>query len=349
MGDGATSAQGGIMRRVVDWQDGVAMVLTDLHGVGDVYFRLRDQFLVAYGRGDVQRLVICGDLIHTTDGALPDDSLQMILDVMRLRAEFGADAVMLLLGNHELPHIYSLELARGDVEFTPRFEAALTDLDQQHSVYKRDDVLRFLRSLPFYARTAAGVTLSHAGAPPLASQDPAQLQRLLMFDHDMQIAAADDKLRLYDPQRLHLIFSLQSGGRPYDSLVRHYLAVTGEDDPRYNHLLRQMALDKNGDFKLLWDALFARNELDAGLVVYEKTCAAFLDGLSADYAQQRVLVAGHIPPHENGYVLVGEHHLRLATYAHAQPPQRGQYLLLDCAKPVQRAADLVPQLRLTLG
>ena len=136
-------------RRVIDLEHGTAMVVTDLHGAWDVYHSLRDRFLEQHEKGKIDRLIICGDLIHGEGSDETDSSLEMLLDVMSLQVELGSDTIIMLLGNHELPHIYGLSLARGPIQYTPGFEAALTRLDQHYrSVYRRKNVLDFWRGCP---------------------------------------------------------------------------------------------------------------------------------------------------------------------------------------------------------
>src|SRR6476619_3190252 len=136
--------------RVVDLDTGTAMVVTDLHGAWDVYRRLRDIFLSELEKGAVSHLVLCGDLIHSESTEEYDASLDIVLDVMHLQTELGKNKITMLLGNHELPHIYGLTLAKGAVEYTPRFEASLTRRDQRYKADpKRKDVIDFLATLPF--------------------------------------------------------------------------------------------------------------------------------------------------------------------------------------------------------
>ncbi|MGQ9889660.1 MAG: metallophosphoesterase [Aggregatilineales bacterium] len=332
-------------RRALDLDDGLAMVVTDLHGSWEVYRRLRDLFLEQQAKGQVDRLVLCGDLIHNNDG--PDEidsSLEMMLDVMSLQAEFGTNRVIMLLGNHELPHIYGLSLAKGSTQFAPRFEAALTRLDQQHrSLYRRKHVIQFLTSLPFFVRTRAGVMLTHAGAAPdVTSAD--HVSRLLKIDHYDLIAAADRELNRYDIESLRRGYS-HFTGLSYEEQARRFLAVTSPSDPRYNDLLRALFLTgQSTEFDLMWNTLFSQNELD-GSINYIGTVRTFLQCVSeVSPYDQRVLVAGHIPV-KNGYELVGPHKLRFASFTHAMPRRAARYLILDCGKPVSSAADLMPHLR----
>ncbi|MEZ4666805.1 MAG: metallophosphoesterase [Anaerolineae bacterium] len=332
-------------QRIVDLNSGTAMVVTDLHGEWDVYCRLRDFWLAQNAVGRLDRFVLCGDLIHNEGTEENDSSLEMLLDVMAMQAEFGKEKVIMLLGNHELPHIYGLTLAKGSVEFTPRFEAALTRLDQRFKApCKRKEVREFLSNLPFFARTKGGVLITHAGASPDVSSAK-HAERLINLNHSSLIEIADRELKKFD------IGSLQRGyshftGISYEEQVKHYLAVTGTSDPRYNELLRVLFLSgQNTDFDLMWNTLFSQNELDAGESTYNKTVKNFLQYFSDAGPQEvRVLVAGHISV-KDGFTEVGKQQLRIASCTHAFPRRSARYLILDCEKPVQTATDLVPGLQ----
>jgi hypothetical protein len=331
--------------RVVDLDAGTAMVVTDLHGAWDVYRRLRDIFLSELEKGAVNHLVLCGDLIHSESIEEYDASLDIVLDVMGLQAELGKSKITMLLGNHELPHIYGLTLAKGAVEYTPRFEASLTRLDQRYKATpKRKDVVDFLGTLPFFMRTKAGVLLTHAGASTDVSS--AKLaERLFCINHTDLIGIADRELKKFD------IASLQRGyshftGVSYEEQAKRYLAVTGSDDPRYNDLLRVLFLSgQNTDFDLMWNTLFSQNELDVGESAYLRTLKNFLQYISEiSPHEQRVLVAGHIGV-KDGFAEVGKQQLRLASYTHAFPKRSARYLLLNCETPVKAAGDLTSGIR----
>ncbi len=332
-------------QRLIDLNTGVAMVVTDLHGAWDVYRRLRDLFLAQREKGAVDYLVLCGDLIHSEGSEDADASLDMMLDVMALQEELGKDRVIMLLGNHELPHIYGLTLAKGAIEYTPRFEASLTRLDQRYkSPYRRKDVTQFLGGLPFFARTKAGVLITHAGASSDVGS-ARDAERLCQLNHQDLINLADSELKKFD------ILSLQRGyshftGISYEEQAKRYLAVSGPSDPRYNELLRVLFLSgQNTDFDLMWNTLFSQNELDVGETAYLRTIKSFLQYFSEiSPNEQRVLVAGHIGV-KDGYTEVGKQQLRVASYTHAFPKRSARYLLLDCGVPIKTAGDLVPKLR----
>lgn len=85
--------------RVIDLEEEMVMVVTDLHGDGDAYARYRDRFLRLQAQGQADYLILTGDLLHRTPPA-PDESLVMILDVIRLKAELG-ERFIYLMGNCE--------------------------------------------------------------------------------------------------------------------------------------------------------------------------------------------------------------------------------------------------------
>jgi hypothetical protein len=322
---------------MVTFDTGIAMVVTDLHGEGDVYDRLKSNFLELRRAGQVDRLIICGDLIHGYRESYEDDSLRMVLDVMHLQKEFGADVVTLLMGNHEMPHVYSVPFAKGNLEFTARFEEALVHSSQH------DAVMGFLKGLPFYACTQGGVLISHAGATPSVTSAE-QAERILTFDHHALLMLAEDKL-----QNGYDLDSLKTD-KQYIKLARHYLALDDVNHPRFHHFLRgQLMSQTSADFQFLWDVLFAKNEIGWNVSGYSVIVEAFLNAISEHSPfEQKVIVAGHISV-EGGHQLVGELQLRVASYAHAGPKRAGEYLMLDCAKPVEKAADLVANLRPTFG
>ena len=331
-------------QRVIDLEQGIAMVVTDLHGAWDVYRSLRDRFLDQHQQGNIDRLIICGDLIHGDGGDDPDSSLEMLLDILSLQVELGSDTIIMLLGNHELPHIYGLSLAKGPIQYTPGFEAALTRLDQHYrSIYRRKNVLDFLAGLPFFVRTKAGVLLTHAGASSHVAS-VSLMERLLNIDHHKLVASADAELRNYDIESLRRGYA-HFTGTSYVDQAKHFLAVSGPADPRYNDLLRVLFLSgQNTDFDLMWNTLFSQNELN-DKKAYPATVKRFLDYASkVSPWEQRVLTAGHIPV-KDGFSLVGPQQLRLASYTHALPKTAGSYLLLDCARPVKTASDLLPGIR----
>lgn len=322
--------------RFLDLTDGVAMIITDLHGDRDAFNRCLSHFSKLYRQGAVDHLIFLGDLIHGYGASDADNSVQMIIDVMAMQSTFGSDHVIMLLGNHEMPHIYGISLAKGELDFTPRFEHALGE--------QRIPVINFFDSLPFYVRTAARVMLAHAGPSPDVLK---HVDILHYFDHQAILQEADAALS--QSSDLTDLYSQYASihGLPYQDIAYQYLAVDGPQDPRYPHLLRAFLIgNQSRQFQVLWDALFTQNEQGLPDLVYLKTCEEFLAAFSVDApADQQVIVSGHIATPRGGHKLVNIHQLRLSSAAHAHPRQAGQYLLLDCSKPVQSAHELLVCLR----
>lgn len=322
--------------RILDLNSGMTMVVADLHGDKDAFGRHIGRFLQMRTRHKVERLLLLGDLIHSEGPPEDDESLQMILDVIRMQRMLGKDQVVMLLGNHEMPHIYGISLARGKVEYTPRFEKAMSESG------KRDEIIAFLNDLPFYVRTAAGVAFTHAGPDGNAL---ANWDKLRTFDHREVLAEFDHALSLNpNPEQLRALYG-QTMGMPYEMLARYYLSVTGPSDARYDHLVRGFMIGQESrEFEFLWDALFTRCEISLPMPLYQTLLNRFLETLSKDApTPQRFLVTGHIPV-KGGHKVVTDKHLRIATATHAQPRNAGQHLLLDLGKPVTSMDDLVGKL-----
>ena len=320
-------------RRVVDLESGIAMVVTDLHGDWDAYQRYRDRFLMLRAQNSAHYLILTGDLIHSYGGSAERDrSLDIVLDVLALKAELG-DHLICLLGNHELPHIYTITLQKGGDLFTPRFEAAVGE--------HRPRVVAFFESLPFYVRTKAGVTVCHAGATAaISTQNGVKRLFNLSHRHILQQAASS----ITPAERPLLMRALrETSNMTYYEMVRTYFAVDGLDDPRYDDFLIGTIASAHPEFELLWSALFTRNEYEYGQHGYSVLLNNMLQALSADFHRQRVLVTGHIDC-KGGYKLVTEQQLRLASAKHAEPRQAGLYLLFDMEQPVKTAVELLPRL-----
>jgi len=315
--------------RIVSIDSGVVMVVTDLHGDWPLYCRYRDVFLGLRARGLADTLLFTGDLIHNEGPAESDRSVEIVLDLLELREELG-NALVVLLGNHEVAHIYPFVLAKGDFLYSPRFEHAL-------GLY-HDAIVNFFDALPFYARTRGGVALCHAGAFPQAA-DPAMMASLRAYSHRDVLRWGASRIPRERLPELSEAVAAESG-IPYDIQAWENFAVADPEDPRYyDNLIGELAM-AHPHFDLLWTALFNRNEADYGEDNYAYHLTALLRALSEDYASQRILVTGHMRC-PNGYrIVAGGGQLRLASGDHARPYQSARYLLFDAAKPA-RMVDLV--------
>jgi hypothetical protein len=301
------------MATIVDLPAGIAFVVTDLHGDWQAYTRYRDQFLSLYDQQQADYFILLGDLIHSYGPQEEDASLPMVQDVIRLQGELGADRVIMLLGNHELPHIYGITLSKGDLMFTPRFEWAMGE--------ERADILAFFKSLPFVIRTSGGVMLTHAGATA-SHATPKSAEFIAGFDHQTLLDETDVLLNREDVQ---------------DLIVRNL----GPGDDRYLELLRGFIVGNLQEWQLLWDFFFNQCEVGMSPAFYRQVLKKYLEVYSTPDMTMRTVVTGHITT-RGGHKLVTEHHLRLSSWAHATPKNQGSYLLFDVAAPVKRADELEP-------
>ncbi|MEM7333299.1 MAG: metallophosphoesterase, partial [Chloroflexota bacterium] len=113
-------------KRIVDVEEGRAFIVTDLHGDWDAYRRYRDKFFELNGQNQADFFCVLGDMIHFTGPEASDRSVDIVLDLIRLQ-EKHPDKIRCVLGNHELPHIYSITLQKGNEFYTPRFEKSLKE------------------------------------------------------------------------------------------------------------------------------------------------------------------------------------------------------------------------------
>lgn len=323
--------------RFMNLTNGVAMVVSDLHGDRDAFDRCLAHFHRLFRHGQADRLIFLGDVIHGYGAPAQDASVSMVLDIMALQARMGPDVVVMLLGNHEMPHVYGVSLSKGEREFTPRFEHALGP--------QREAVIRFFEGLPFGVRTSAGVMLLHAGP---SIDVIAQAGMLADFDHRALLDEIDTDLA----GRGNILPEVLQGFEatyhaPYDTMAREMLAVDGPHDPRYLHLLRGLLIShRSQHFRALWDLLFTRNELGLNPAAYRNGCQRFLTAFSKGApVEQNAIVSGHIATPNGGHRVVNLYHLRLASAAHACPREAGEYLLLDCARPVPTVEAVLGGLR----
>jgi hypothetical protein len=316
--------------RVVSLEAGVAMVVTDLHGDWDGYRCCRDRFLSLQAQDRADYLILTGDLIHSDGPERIDRSLDIVLDLLALRATLG-DRLIYLLGNHELPHLYSITLQKGKRVYTPSFEAAMGE--------HRAAIKSLFDELPFYVRTRAGVSICHAGAAAEMSA-PGAMERLFDYSHRRVWDEVSEVLPADQRVSLRAGFGKLSG-ESYDEMARRYLAVSGPEDPRYDDLLvGSIAAQVHPEFDLLWSAFFTSNESQYGKDDYAVFLDALLRELSAGFHRQEVLVTGHIVC-RGGYTVVAGRQLRIASGSHARPRQSARYLLFDAGKPVQRGDELL--------
>jgi hypothetical protein len=323
------------VNRAVDVHSDVLYVVTDLHGAWEPYARCRDHFLALRERGHVDRFLLLGDVIHGYGPPETDRSVEILLDLMRLQAELGDDAVTLLLGNHEFSHLYYKPLVKGDIAFAPRFQRAVGE--------HREAIREFLLDLPFVVRTAGGVLLTHAGASA-ETATPDAAKHLLAFSHRAVFQEIERLLSRADVWELLEEFGLADEDEYRDQAMLN-MAVEDPDDPRYLDLMRgYIAGSLKPEWSLLWEFFFTQCEHEYGTRYYRRILDRFLKAYSPPDMPQRVMVTGHIVIN-GGYTVVAENQFRLASWTHARPHQSGRILLYPANRPIKQASDLTVYLR----
>lgn len=326
------------MNRILNLEQGRVMVVTDLHGNYAAYCRYRDHFLALRKEEQADVLLFCGDLIHGEDSSDTDGSLEIILDILTLRQELGENLI-LLLGNHELPHLYGITISKGSVTYGAHFERAMGE--------QRPKIIELFDTLPFYVRTRAGVSISHAGAS-VAATTAEGLKCLATYSHTAELANVDALLESEDRVSLRAGITKLSG-ESYAEIVAESLGITDPNHPRYDDVLRGVLIKSlSPNFQYLWEATFNKNEHEYGQKKYASILADFLASLSHGYTRQSILVSGHITV-RGGHQVIADQQLRLASWSHASPRQAGQYLLFDASQPVSSVEDLLENLHSVFG
>lgn len=318
--------------RLWSLNSGIAMVVTDLHGDWKAYQHFRDCFMDLRAKGKADFLLFTGDLIHSDSADFPDQSVEILLDILDIRSKFG-DVIIYICGNHELPHIYGYGLAKGQSEYTPAFEHRMSQSKA------RAEIIELFLALPFYIRTAAGVSIAHAGATPLISNARSAMS-LFNWNHQAVLEEARAKLTENDKEGMRRAYARLSLAESYEELALKYLAVSKVDDPRYDDLLLSFFVTSNDEFDLLYSALSTGCEYEFGLEAYNSALSSLLHYLSMEYSNQSILVSGHMSV-QDGYQIVTKNQLRIASGAHAKPLNTGRYLLFDTALPIANMDDLL--------
>lgn len=323
------------MRRAVDLNRGPILAVTDLHGDWDAYVRYRNRFLKLWGAHSAARFILLGDVIHGYGAAEEDRSVDILLDLLRLRDQLGEHTVVLLLGNHEFSHLYHVPLQKGNIAFMPRFEHALG----RH----RKRVTSLLMDAPFMVRTAGGVLLLHAGASAAPARPGAEWI-MLDYEHEAFLTEARRRMEQRDTEQLIKQYE-RATGMIYGTAVANNLGLYDHSDPHYFDLLCGfVARSIQPTWDILWDFFFTQCERAYGRDAYAEIVEDFLWAYSVGMAPQRVMASGHIAV-EGGHQIVTPRHLRFESWSHATPPEAGCCLLFDAGRRYDTAEELADSLQ----
>lgn len=178
---------------ICDIQFGKLMVVSDLHGNGFDFRQILKVYKGLKKQGKADYLVFLGDLIHAYPGKQKDESVEIIEELLDLKANQKGSEVICLLGNHEFVHIYHIPLARGHLEFTSYFENRIRKC--------REIIARFFMDMPFMLRTKGGVLLNHTGSSDrYLSNGKFNLEWWKAFCHQGEFKAHIKSIDKYNPQ-----------------------------------------------------------------------------------------------------------------------------------------------------
>ncbi|WP_372751953.1 metallophosphoesterase [Labilibaculum sp.] len=223
---------------VVDISLGRLMIVSDLHGNVFDFRQILTVYTNLKREGKADYLVFLGDLIHAYPGKRKDASLEMVQELMRLRANEPGSDVICLLGNHEMVHIYQIPLHRGNLEFTSWFEKRMKG--------RRAEIVRFFMQMPFMLRTQGGVLLNHAGASNRYKNDEAfNLEWFQNYKHQPEFTAHIKNIDTYHPELGAEFMETVEGDFLWDVLMNGNERQYGEEYPNLvEDLLRFASVDR---------------------------------------------------------------------------------------------------------
>jgi len=195
-----------------DISSGKLMIVSDLHGNGYDFRQVLKTYQQLKKKGKADYLVFLGDLIHAYPGKQKDESLEMIEELMDLKANQPDSDVICLLGNHEFVHIYHIPLAKGPLEFTSWFEYRIQKC--------REVVIQFFMNMPMMLRTKGGVLINHTGASNRYGADEKfDLDYLKNFNHGDEFTKHIENIKKYDPQIGSEFMHTEKGDYLWDILM----------------------------------------------------------------------------------------------------------------------------------
>lgn len=135
---------------------GRLIVVTDLHGNFDDY----NYYLNLWDESDPDfHIVFCGDLIHGLDEST-DGSVEILDDAIAKSGQYSNFHT--LLGNHEWAHITNNEIYKNNQPLLMGFKNIIS-YSKGLVEPSLTNYIRFFKTMPYFARTANGLFISHSG------------------------------------------------------------------------------------------------------------------------------------------------------------------------------------------
>lgn len=295
------------MTTLKDISSGRIMVVSDVHGVWKDYVAIQQAFRDHRERGEADQLVFLGDLVHYREPEGVDCSVEILDDLIEKRVNQPGSPYHAIMGNHEMMHVYHIEMIRSNIKYTQHFEDRIAS--------QRKAYIEFLMAMPLVIRTAGGVMLNHTGASRLIGEGilnkyDLSFESFLQFPHRDLL---DDALHRANLEDRH----------PYSKY-----------DPQ---LSWHLGYDER--FNALWEFLMNKNERAYGPDWYTYL-SPYLEFFSQDRADTlTVMINGHINVPQ-GMQVVAPEQLRLSTSVGAIGDHNKRYVILDAERRYADAEEL---------
>ncbi|WP_421920131.1 metallophosphoesterase [Marinifilum sp.] len=223
-----------------DISGGKLMIVSDLHGNGYDFRQIQKTYKQLKKKGKADYLVFLGDLVHAYPGKQKDESLEIIEELMGLKANQPESDVICLLGNHEFVHIYHIPLAKGHLEFTTWFEYRIAKC--------RIEVIEFFMNMPLMLRTQGGVLINHTGASNrYGAEEKFNLDYLKNFNHQDEFRKHIENIKKYDPQIGSDFMNTKKGDYLWDILMNGNEKQFGDQYHKYVDELLELASSDRKD------------------------------------------------------------------------------------------------------
>jgi len=207
---------------ICDIPFGRLMIVSDLHGNGFDFRQVLTVYRKLKREGTADCLVFLGDLIHAYPGKQKDESLEIVKELIEMRANQEGSDVICLLGNHEFVHIYHIPLQRGNLEFTSWFENRIRK--------NRERIVRFFMDMPFMLRTKGGVLVTHTGSSDrYNNRQPFNLDWFKNYKHTGEFKTHIEHIHACNPQIGSQFMNTELGDFLWDVLMNGNERQFGEE------------------------------------------------------------------------------------------------------------------------
>lgn len=309
------------MPMILDLEEGRLLVASDLQGNWQDYQLIRQRFHGLKSDGLVDILVFDGDLIHSMDST-PDDSKRILDDLI----DHPSLDVIPVLGNHELMHIYDMQVQKRGVELVVPLEIRIRE--------NRRKYMEFFMQMPYAIRTQGGVVINHTGP----NRAMAGRRFGLLFDSEEPELVDDGKPFEWMENLNHS--SLRQKALTLANMHVWPGESKLEDDlscyqPEIGRAFLQL---KEGQY--IWEVFFNANEWESRHQdQYPETLERFLKAMSHGTNEMKFLVSAHKPVPE-GHCVIAEKQLRICSSYGAQEKQK-RLVIVDAKKEYRSMRELV--------